>query len=248
MLNTIYLDTETTGLDNNAEIIQLGIIDEEGRVIFDSLVKCEGDIPPEASEVHGIKKIDLVDAPTWPEIHDKVAGILQKASRIKIYNASYDLRMLKQTADRYCLDLPRLGLKTFCVMKAYGNMHFDGEWIKLTDACAYENLDVSHIQAHNAIGDCEMTRMLDREILKEDSRRKKRADYRESLRKKRMALVPSNLSDFPDFGQAYRPTGYKTMSQLNKRDLKLFEFAGRCCDTYGNRGYLFKPKDNGNVS
>ena len=240
MFENIYLDTETTGLDGSAEIIQIGIVADDGRVLFDSLVQCQGDIPEQASAVHGITKDDLLNAPTWPQIHETVCKLLLSAEKLKIYNASFDLRMLRQTAARYDLQLP--DLQGFCVMKAYGNLFFDGDWIKLTEACHYEKIDISTLPAHNAVGDCQMTRLLDCQIMKEEQRRRIRLERREALKAKKMKLVPPNADDFPYFGQCYRPDGFKTMSQLNKRDLATFEFAGTCCNTFGDRGFLFKPK------
>lgn len=237
----VYFDTETTGLDGDAEIIQVGLINQDGDVLLDTLVKCQGDIPKNASDIHGITKEDLADAPTWPEIHDQVFEILSTATQVKIYNASYDLRLLRQTRKRYDLEAPNV--YAHCVMKAYGNLHFDGTWIKLTDACDYENIDINELQAHNAVSDCQMTRLIDIEIVKEDNRRKKRSDYREKLKQQKLALVPSDISSYPYYGQAYRPDGFKTLSQLTKRDLSKFEFAGTCCSSFGDRGYLFKPKE-----
>ena len=59
---------------------------------------------------------------------------------------------------------------------------------------------------------------------------------------RKLALVPNSIKSFPYFGQTKRPEGYKTTSQLRMCDLPHYEFAGACCDTYGNLGYLFKPK------
>lgn len=236
-----YFDTETTGLGPEAEIIQVGIIDGLGNVLMDTLVKCEGDIPEEATAIHGISKEDLANAPTWPDIHEEVCALLSNIEFLKIYNASYDLRLLRQTAKRYDLDVPKI--RALCVMREYAGLHFDGEWIKLTEACHYENIETKNLKAHDAIADCQMTRLLDIEIGKEKEKRKKRKAQREKLKEEKLALVPGNVEEYPDFGMGHRPKGYKTLSQLNKRDLKSFEFAGVCCDTYGGKGYLFKPKD-----
>jgi DNA polymerase-3 subunit epsilon len=75
----IYLDTETTGLDEGAEIIQLGEIDSAGKVLIDTLVKCQGDITKEASAIHGITKEDLNGAPNWPDVYRELLAILGKA-------------------------------------------------------------------------------------------------------------------------------------------------------------------------
>ena len=35
----VVLDTETTGLDSRAEIVEISIIDKHGNTLFDSLIK-----------------------------------------------------------------------------------------------------------------------------------------------------------------------------------------------------------------
>jgi len=55
----IFLDTETTGLDNRAEIIEISIVDYQGKVLFDELVKPMRTIPIEATRVHGITNDDI---------------------------------------------------------------------------------------------------------------------------------------------------------------------------------------------
>ncbi|HHQ4784521.1 TPA: hypothetical protein ACSPZU_004090, partial [Aeromonas veronii] len=47
LLNCNILDTETTGLDDQAEIVEISIIDQLGKVVFDSLVKPQKPIPAE---------------------------------------------------------------------------------------------------------------------------------------------------------------------------------------------------------
>ena len=58
----LYLDTETTGLHNSAEVIELGIVDDDGNVLFDELVRPRGKIDPAAGRVHGITQEMLADA------------------------------------------------------------------------------------------------------------------------------------------------------------------------------------------
>ncbi|WP_169308404.1 3'-5' exonuclease [Ferrimonas aestuarii] len=240
MLKPVYFDTETTGLGSDAEIIQIGVVGADGTVLMDTLVQCQGEIPESATAVHGITKADLVGAPTWPEVHEQLMAHFDGAL-VKIYNASYDRRLLQQTAERYELEVPQLA--TQCIMRRYADLYFDGQWMSLVNACGYERIDVSDIKAHDAAGDCEMTRRLDAIMSADELRRQARAEYRDRLLAQKMALVPGDISGYPDFRQVSRPLGFKTLSQLRKRDLDNYEFAGRCCDTYGNPGYLFKPKD-----
>ncbi|HHG3274306.1 TPA: exonuclease domain-containing protein [Vibrio parahaemolyticus] len=237
----IIIDTETTGFGNEAEVIQIGVMDLEGNVLLDTLVQCLGEIPQEAIEVHGITKDMLADAPVWAEVHEQLAVLLFNAEYVIIYNNTFDTRLIKQTAQRHGLTMPKYFSR--CAMREYANMYFDGEWVSLGEAAHYEHVDTTNIKAHSAVGDCEMTRQVWLALESEKEKRAKRKAKRLELRNLKMELVPSDADSgkYTDYGQGWRPEGFKTLSQLRKRDLKKYEFAGTCCNTYGDRGYLFKP-------
>ena len=238
---SVYFDAETTGLDDKAEIIQVGIVDQQGATLFESLVQCQDEMQQEAVDVHGITKEDLVNAPTWPEIHEQVCNLLSNADITKIYNARFDLRLLRQTAARYDLTVPTI--KHRCLMNQYADLYFEGHWQKLSVACYFEHIDVSQFNEHNAIDDCNMTRLLDLAIEHREKKRAKNRAYQEKYRLQKLALIPDNTHEYPYFAMK-RPLGCKTLSQLNKSEFELYEFAGTCCDTYGGRGYLFTPVED----
>lgn len=54
MSNYIILDTETTGLDNTAEIVEISVINDQGEVLLDTLIKPTKPIPGDATAIHGI--------------------------------------------------------------------------------------------------------------------------------------------------------------------------------------------------
>ena len=72
----LILDTETTGLDSQAEIIEIAIINESGNVVFESLVKPTKPIPEDAIAIHGIANEQVHAAPLWIEIATAVNNIL----------------------------------------------------------------------------------------------------------------------------------------------------------------------------
>ena len=81
----LILDTETTGLDD-AEIVQIGIIDIDGNILLDSLVKPSISIPSEVSEIHKITDDMVVNSPTFPELYFRIKEILSN-KQVIIYNA-----------------------------------------------------------------------------------------------------------------------------------------------------------------
>lgn len=66
MTPTVFIDTETTGLSPGYdEVLQIGIVDDAGRVLLDTLI-CPTRLTdwPDPQEIHGITPVDVVDAPT----------------------------------------------------------------------------------------------------------------------------------------------------------------------------------------
>ncbi len=60
----LFLDTETTGLDDQAEIVEIAIADHTGQPVFESLVKPVVPITPHLTAIHGIDNDMVADAPT----------------------------------------------------------------------------------------------------------------------------------------------------------------------------------------
>lgn len=160
-LNNFYvLDTETTGVGKQDQICQVGIIDKNGDVVLDTLVKPTVCISSGASAVSGITNEMVKDAPNFMDVYTDISSILAGSTLIA-YNMDFDWRMLKQSAKVYKLPLPKIG-KRDCAMKQYAK--YRGVWNskyrsyrnhKLTDASAYEKLVVAN--AHTAVGDVIMT-------------------------------------------------------------------------------------------
>lgn len=101
----LFLDTETTGLDEDAQIVEIAIIDRYGHPLIDTLVRPTVEIPAEAIAIHGITNEMVAGAPVWTEIHGQVAAILQ-GREVVAYNAAFDARLLDQVARRHQLVIP----------------------------------------------------------------------------------------------------------------------------------------------
>ncbi len=127
-------------------------------------------------------------------------------------------------------------------MREYADKFTQGSWSKLAEIAHYDGIDTSDIQLHSAIGDCELTRRITLKLDAYNLKAEKKAESRQRLKELKLSLIPNDKIGFPYFGQTNRPKGYKTLSQLRKRDLDSYEFAGTCCSSFGDMGYLFKPK------
>lgn len=162
LLNCHILDTETTGLDDKAEIVEISIIDQLGNVVFDSLVKPLQPIPAEATAIHGITNDMVATAPSWADIHDDVCRIVSNTPLV-IYNADYDMRLMAQTAAFYGLQPVAATAGVHCAMLAYAEFYGDWNdykgsyrWQRLTNAAAQQGV-VTDGQAHRALADVMMT-------------------------------------------------------------------------------------------
>lgn len=96
----VQLDTETTGLGPDDEIIEIAITDMTGTPLINTLVRPTKPIPPEATEINGITDEMVAGAPTWLEVYPKVMAILRDKKFIA-WNAGFDARMITQTAMIY---------------------------------------------------------------------------------------------------------------------------------------------------
>jgi DNA polymerase III subunit epsilon len=132
----VFLDTETTGLDRSAEIIEISIVDLDGSVLYETYVRPSAPIPPAATRIHHITNQVVSKAPTWPAVWPLVRTHL--ATRlIAIYNDEYDVRLMQQSHGRYRLPWKE-NLRTACIMKLYAQ--FRGDWDPLRRTYRYHNL------------------------------------------------------------------------------------------------------------
>lgn len=157
----VVMDTETTGLGPDAEIVEISIIDRDGTDLFTSLVRPTMPILPELTAIHGIDNAMVRNAPTWADVHDCVMHLFSNR-RIAIYNSEYDLRMIRQCSQFAGCRLPDLERQAKCIMNIYSKYvgewsttHGNWRWHKLSAAAQACGIDV--VGAHRALADTKMT-------------------------------------------------------------------------------------------
>jgi DNA polymerase III subunit epsilon len=124
----VFLDTETTGLDRSAEIVEISVVDIDGKVLYESYVRPSAPIPASVIRIHHITDKMVEKAPTWPAVWPVVR--IHLATRlIGIYNEDYDVRLMQQSHGRYRLPWKE-NLRTACIMKLYAQFKGDVDPIR----------------------------------------------------------------------------------------------------------------------
>jgi len=159
----VYIDTETTGLDKDAEVIEISIVDSDGSVLFTSLVKPTRLIPLDAQKVHHIKDSDVATAPAWPILWPRIRSFLYSRP-VAAYNAPFDYRMMQQSHAHYRLPW-RDSLNMVDVLPVYSD--FRGVWdparrsmkyFKLEEAGAFFKIPL--LNEHRSAADALLVRAL----------------------------------------------------------------------------------------
>jgi DNA polymerase-3 subunit epsilon len=161
----IILDTETTGLDDDDQIIELGVIDVHGVTILNTLVKSTKPSHPKALEVHQITETHLAEhGKDWSEVsHD--LGVFLDCHPVIMYNSPFDTRMIEQTCLAHQVEKPS-EYKVYDLMEL-ANRHFisHAQWcqkrsqfkrLSLAKCCEIAGIKYKG-DAHRAIVDCHAT-------------------------------------------------------------------------------------------
>lgn len=148
----VILDTETTGLDETARVVQIGILSPLGRPLLDALIDPGETIPASAMAIHGITNADVMMAPsieTFAEVLEK----LLRWNTVIVYNADYDSRLLVQST-AHVPDLQQVVWRADyqCAMQWYAS--YQGVWNPRTSNYKWPKLPAGD---HSAIGDCRAT-------------------------------------------------------------------------------------------
>jgi DNA polymerase-3 subunit epsilon len=147
----VILDTETTGTLEFDEIVQVAILSYDGKTLLDTLVRPTQPIPFDATAIHGITNDDVKDAPLFPEVYEKLEGIIHE-KRLVIYNAQFDVRLIQQSLAKHNLLPFGLDLEYVdCAMLMYS------AWVG--ELWPYGGYKWQKLESgdHTALGDCRAT-------------------------------------------------------------------------------------------
>lgn len=152
---TIVVDTETTGLTADSEILQVSIIDGDGNTLFNSFVKPYiAESWSESECIHHISPDMVKDAPYPHEIIPIIKGIYESAYTYIGYNSEFDMGKLHEWGlnfDGEVIDV----MKDFAPYYGEYSEYFkDYKYQKLT-TCA--NVFGYHFKPHDSLEDVKAT-------------------------------------------------------------------------------------------
>lgn len=163
-LEPVYIDTETTGFESFDTLVEIAVLDSDGTVLYESLVKPQKPIPAAATKVHGITDAKVAFSPGWKAVWPEVVPVL-KGRVAGFFNAEFDLRMIKQSCGLNGIAWEDPLEDDFCVMELFARYY--GEWDRRWNKYRWKNLafagkyfDLPEPNSHRAADDALLTRLV----------------------------------------------------------------------------------------
>lgn len=159
------VDIETTGpnIDEGDRIIQIGaIIISEGNIVntYSMLINPNREIPEHIAKLTGIKEEDVANAPQFNSVatlwHERLKDCVFIA-----HNLGFDLRILKESFERFDLEFDPIALDSVVLAKIIVPTAIG---FNLTDLSRHFNLEYS--EAHDAYSDALITADIVSELAK----------------------------------------------------------------------------------
>lgn len=158
--DTVFLDTETTGVGADAEALSIAVVDTEGRRLLVVFIRPSSEALADegVEEALAINQFDLHEImdPDGPhEDYARVAGDVEEAlagRRVVAYNVAFDRRILEHTAEK--AGCPKIEVQGwYCAQQGYTAFTEGG---KASLAKAIDGLGMPQRRAHDALEDARM--------------------------------------------------------------------------------------------
>lgn len=149
----VVLDTETTGVDDDARIIDIAIVSMTGEVLFSALLDPGVRLSEKVAELTGITDEMLAGKWTFNFVAPGLSTLLE-GKKVVCWNVSFDKARLYH---EFGLTSYRVNCDWVCAMHLYHILKMDrkGRWPKLQAAMEAEGIQKT--QTHRALGDCQDT-------------------------------------------------------------------------------------------
>lgn len=138
----LVLDTETTGVDSQAEVLQFSAIWADGREAMNIYIKPAHTLEwPRAMAVNHISPQDVATCPKMSEVKKSIETLLNESRAIVGYNLPFDLEMLRHNGIKLpseqnveYIDLMRPFAEVY---GEYSLVYDDYKWQKLITCAEY---------------------------------------------------------------------------------------------------------------
>lgn len=163
----LIMDTETTGLGDDDEIIELALLNQDGEKLYHNYFYPSKEVEPGAAEINHLTQDVLakLDAVNFVDEADNIIDIIEfsESSGIPVlgHNLKFDIKMFNQTCQKYGINVDK------DLFEGYkDSMTIAKEWLK-SASYSLNNLTtligITREEQHNAADDCLMTKeFLDR--------------------------------------------------------------------------------------
>jgi len=152
--NTVIIDIESTGLlsqDPETEIVQLCILNIQGRPLFSMLLKPSQPMKEEVIAIHKITNEQILNQPIFPQVAKMIAFVL-KDKHVVSWNMDFDWKLLMHMFKKYEQDTPKIAGAS-CAMDRYSE--WAGEWNERKQGWKWQKLpNFIGEESHDAFNDC----------------------------------------------------------------------------------------------
>ena len=141
------------------EILSLAIVDKEGKVLFNELIKpTSRQRWPKAQEINGISPAMVKDKKKIGEYQEQIQRIFDAADLVVGYNTEFDLSFIRNAGIRYSGRVADVMLDFAEINGDWDDYHEDYRWQKLSKCAEYYGYDWGKTAAHDALADTLATR------------------------------------------------------------------------------------------
>lgn len=152
--NTVIIDCESTGLlhhDPETEIVQLCVLNIQGRPLFSMLIKPSQPMKEEVISIHKISNEQVINQPIFPQVARMISFVL-KDKHVVSWNMDFDWKLMVHMFKKYEVEVPKIAGAS-CAMDKYSE--WAGEWNSKKDGFKWQKLpNFIGEESHDAFNDC----------------------------------------------------------------------------------------------
>lgn len=202
--NVVFLDTETTGLTNTDEVIEIGITGVNGEKLYHETFKPDCESNTFATAKNKLPDWMLEISPKFKNCWGEILSILRN-KKVYIYNSNFDVRLISQTLVKQGVNenTDISIIDDICVIDAQAiSEKFFGSNKKINQQLAADSLGLTIHEPHSALGDASMLCVLINELNYQESHADLKAEtlkrFKDFSSKKKDEKVPEETPVIPE--------------------------------------------------